>query len=448
MTKNKNITVIKDVSAKLGFALAMILAIAIPVATLFITPGWLLFACLVLAVAWMALTRIGQQTWSVAWVGIATIPQRLGASVVVVVGIAGVVGVLVALLAMGAGFEATLKQTGADDTAIVMQAGAQSESSSSISHDTAALVSQAPQVLKNAQGHPVASPELLVVASLPKRKAGQAANVAIRGVGEAVWNLRPQIKISAGRMFKSGLNEVLVGERVHEQFAGTDIGSMLTLNGQSWTVVGLFDSGDAHNSEIWSDTDVVASAFRRGSGKTSTTVRLTDARAFDAFKAGLASAPRLKIDVQTTRQYYNRQSEGLARIAWILGTTVGAIMAIGAVFGALNTMYSAVAARARDLATLRALGFRRFPVIVSVLLETMLLAASGGVIGGAIAWALFDGFTASTLGADGQVVFAFNVSPALLWNGLQWALAIGFIGGLFPAVRAVRVPITVGLREV
>ena len=148
------------------------------------------------------------------------------------------------------------------------------------------------------------------------------------------------------------------------------------------------------------------------------------------------------------QQYYNRQSEGLARIARILGTTVGAIMAIGAVFGALNTMYSAVAARARDLATLRALGFRRFPVIVSVLLETMLLAASGGVIGGAIAWALFDGFTASTLGADGQVVFAFNVSPALLWNGLQWALAIGFIGGLFPAVRAVRVPITVGLREV
>jgi putative ABC transport system permease protein len=396
----------------------------------------------------MALTRIGQQTWSVAWVGIATIPQRLGASIVVVVGIAGVVGVLVALLAMGAGFEATLKQTGTDDTAIVLQAGAQSESSSAISHDTVALVSQVPQVLKNAQGHPIASPELLVVASLRKRSAGLAANVAIRGVGEAVWDLRPQIKITAGRMFKSGLNEMLVGQGVHEQFAGADIGSTITLNGQSWTVVGLFDSGDAYNSEIWSDTDVVASAFRRSSGKTSTTVRLTDVRAFDAFKAGLASDPRLKVDVQTTRQYYNRQSESLARIARILGTTVGAIMAIGAVFGALNTMYSAVAARARDLATLRALGFRRIPVIVSVLLETMLLAVSGGVIGAAIAWALFDGFTASTLGANGQVMFAFNVSLALLWNGLQWALAIGFIGGLFPAVRAVRVPITVGLREV
>ena len=190
-------------------------------------------------------------------------------------------------------------------------------------------------------------------------------------MGEAVWDLRPQIKITAGRKFKSGLNELLVGQGVHEQFAGADIGSAPTLNGQLWSVVGPFASGDAYNSEIWSDTDVVASAFRRGSGKTSTSVRLTDARAFDAFRAGLANDPRLKVDVQTTRQYYNRQSEGLARIARILGTTVGAIMAIGAVFGALNTMYSAVAARARDLATLRALGFRRFPVIVAVLLETV-----------------------------------------------------------------------------
>ena len=434
-------------SAKLGFALVMTLAIVISLAVLFIMPGWLQLACLVLLAAWMALTRIGQQAWSVARVGIATIPQRLGASAVVVVGIAGVVGVLVALMAMGAGFEATLKQTGTDDTAIVMQAGAQSEASSAITHDTAAVVSQAPQVLKNAQGHPIASPELLAVASLPERGTGLAANVAIRGVGESVWDLRPRIKITAGRKFKLGLNELLVGQGVHQQFAGADIGSTITLNGQSWTVVGLFDSGDAYNSEMWSDTDVVASAFRRGSGKTSTTVRLTDARAFDAFKAGLASDPRLKVDVQTTRQYYNRQSEGLARIARILGTTVGAIMAIGAIFGALNTMYSAVAARAREIATLRALGFRRVPVIVSVLLETMLLAASGGITGAAIAWVIFDGFTASTLGANGQVMFAFNVSPALIWNGLQWALAIGLIGGLFPAVRAARMPITVGLRE-
>lgn len=426
----------------------MTLAIVVPVAVLSIMPGWLLLACLVLLAAWMALTRIGQQVWSVAQMGIATLPQRLGASAVVVVGIAGVVGVLVALLAMGAGFEATLKQTGTDDTAIVMQSGAQSEAGSSITHDTVAEVSQAPQVLKDAQGHPIASAELVVVASLHKKSTGLVANVGIRGVGEQVWELRPRIKITAGRKFKSGLSELLVGQGVHQQFAGTDVGSTLTLNGQAWTIVGLFDSGDAYNSEMWGDTDVVGSALRRGSSKTSLAVRLTDARAFDAFKAGLTSDPRLKVDAQTTQQYYNRQSEGLTRIARILGVTVGAIMAIGAVFGALNTMYSAVAARAREIATLRALGFRRVLVIVSVLLETMLLAAAGGVIGAAIAWAIFDGFTASTLGANSQVMFAFNVSPALLWIGLQWALAIGLIGGLFPAVRAARMPIVAGLREI
>jgi len=176
-------------------------------------------------------------------------------------------------------------------------------------------------------------------------------------------------------------------------------------------------------------------------------VRLIDAGAFSAFKAELASDPRLKVNTQTTRQFYNRQSEGLTGLARLLGVTVGAIMAIGAVFGALNTMYSAVAARTREIATLRALGFRRVPVIVSVLFETMLLAALGGLIGATIAWVIFDGFTASTVGANGQVMFAFDVSPTLLWNGLKWALAIGLIGGLFPAVHAARMPITSGLRE-
>ena len=435
-------------SAKLGFALAMLLAIVISIAVLFLIPDWLLVVCLGVLTGWMALTRIGQQIWSVARVGIATIPQRLGASAVVVVGIAGVVGVLVALLSMGMGFEATLKQTGTDDTAIVLQSGAQSEGSSAITHDAVAAISRAPQVLKDAQDHPVASPELLVVASLRERKSTRhTANIAIRGVGEAVWELRPQIKIAAGRKFKAGLNELVVGQGVHQEFAGTDVGSTTMLNGQAWKVVGIFDSGDAYNSEIWSDTDVVASAFRRGSGRTSLTVRLIDAGAFSAFKAELASDPRLKVNTQTTRQFYNRQSEGLTGLARLLGVTVGAIMAIGAVFGALNTMYSAVAARTREIATLRALGFRRVPVIVSVLFETMLLAALGGLIGATIAWVIFDGFTASTVGANGQVMFAFDVSPTLLWNGLKWALAIGLIGGLFPAVHAARMPITSGLRE-
>ena len=426
----------------------MAIGVVVPIVLLTALPGWLLVALLVVLAAWMALTRTGRQSWSVTQVGIATIPQRLGSSSVVVVGIAGVVGVLVALLAMGAGFEATLKETGTDDTVIVIRSGAQTELNSVVDHDTAVLVSQAPQVLKNAQGRPMASPELVVVASLAKKSNGLDANVEVRGVGERAWELRPNLKIIAGRKFQPGLRELIAGKGAAAQFKDLDVGSTLKLNGQVWTIVGTFDSGDSHNSELWGDTDVVGSTYRRGSSTTSITVRLTQTGAFDALKATLASDPRIKVDVSTTREYYNKQSENLAQIIRILGTTVGAIMAIGAIFGALNTMYAAVAARAREIATLRAIGFRGLPVIVSVLLETMLLAILGGALGAALAWAIFDNYTASTLGANfSQVVFAFNVSPALLWSGLKWALAIGFIGGLFPAVRAARVPVTVGLRE-
>jgi putative ABC transport system permease protein len=272
--------------------------------------------------------------------------------------------------------------------------------------------------------------------------------VEIRGVGERAWELRPDIKIVEGRKFQAGMRELMAGKGAHEQFVGLDVGATLKLNGQLWTVVGLFDSGDSHNSEVWGDANVVGATYRRGSSTASITVRLTGANAFDAFKAGLASDPRLKVDVMTTRDYYNRQSENLTRVIRVLGTTVATIMAIGAIFGALNTMYAAVAARAREIATLRAIGFRGVPVIVSVLLETMLLAVLGGALGAALAWAIFHNFTASTLGSNfSQVVFSFSVSPLLLWGGLKWALAIGFIGGLFPAVRAARMPVTAGLHE-
>jgi len=432
---------------KLAFGLVMAFGIAIPALLLFVLTEWLLLACIVLLVVWMALTPTGQQTWSVASVGIATLPQRFGASAVVVAGVAGVVGVLVALLAMGAGFEATLMQTGTDDSAIVLQAGAQSELNSAVTPEISALVSQAPQIRKNAQRQSMVSPELVITAML-RNKGGHDANVVIRGVGERAWDLRPEVKIATGRKFTPGLQELIVGKGIHTQFAGAQIGSTLTLNGQPWAVVGIFDSGDAHDSEIWADTNVVGSAFQRGTSKTSLTVQLTDVHALHTFKARLANDPRLKVEVQTTREYYGRQSAAFTRIIRILGTTVGAIMAFGALFGVLNTMYSAVAARAREIATLRAIGFRPVPMIVSILLETMLLAVTGGAIGAAVSWAVFDGFTASTVGANSsQMVFAFKVSPALLWNGLKWALAIALMGGLFPAVRAARMSITAGLRE-
>lgn len=389
----------------------------------------------------------GRQIGSAARVGIATIPQRLGASAVVVVGIAGVVGVLVGLLAMGEGFEKTLKQTGSDDSVIVLQAGAQYEAASALARDVLPIVTQAPHIARNAEGTPILSPELLTGASLRKKSTGLEANVAVRGVGERAWELRPRATIIAGRKFDTGLQELLVGRDVHQQFSGTDIGSSVTLNGQSWTVVGVFDSKDAHNSEMWADSDVLGPAFRRGSGKTSLAIQLTDAGAFDAFKALLSTDPRLKVDVHTTRQYYSRQSERIVKFTRIFGVTIAAIMALGATFAALNTMYTAVTVRARELATLRAIGFRPAPVVISVLFETMLLAVSGGAVGAILAWLLFDGFTASTLGSSGQIMFAFDVSPALLWNGLATALGIGLLGGLLPAIRAARMPIAIALRE-
>jgi putative ABC transport system permease protein len=395
----------------------------------------------------MTFTTAGRQIGSVARVGIATIPKRLGASAVVVAGIAGVVGVLVGLLAIGEGFEKTLTQTGNDQTLIVLQSGARSEAASALGRETPAIVSQALQVQRSADGQAMISPELLVGASLKKRATGRESNVALRGVGARAWELRPQVQMTAGRMFQSGLHELVVGRDVQQQFAGTELGATLTLQGQAWTVVGSFDSSDAHNSEMWADTDVLGSAFRRANVKSSLLLRLNASTALSEFKAQLSTDPRLRVDVLTTRQYYSRQSERLATLIRGFGVTVAAIMALGAIFGALNTMYTAVATRAREIATLRAIGFRSAPVIVSVMLETMLLAAMGGVVGAGIAWLLFDGFNASTMGSGGQIMFAFDVSPELLGNGLLAALSIGFIGGLLPAIRAARIPIATALRE-
>lgn len=435
---------LKKLAGALGVALLAIVGIVV----LMLMPWWLLLVLALVLAAWMGLTRSGRQAASVTWVGVSTLPQRLGSSSVVVVGIAGVVGVLVALLAMGEGFQATMKQTGNDETAIVMRSGALAELNSVLMRDDISLVTQAAGVLRDKDDQPVASPELVVVASLPKKSNNLDANVEIRGVGASVWGVRPEVRIVEGRKFTPGMRELVVGKGAREQFVGVDIGSNLVLNNQQWTVVGAFDSGDAHNSEVWGDADVVASTYRRGSSRTSVTLRLTGAEAFDAYKAALAGDQRLKVAVKTTRAYYSEQSEQLVKMIRILGTTIAVIMGIGAMFGALNTMYAAVATRAREIATMRAIGFRGSPVVVSVLLETMLLALAGGLLGAAIAWLIFNNYTVSTLGNNfSQVVFDFKVSPALVWSGLKWALAIGFLGGLFPALRAARLPVTTALRE-
>ncbi|MCW8809137.1 MAG: ABC transporter permease [Rhodanobacter sp.] len=404
---------------------------------------------LVLLVLWLAFTRRGRQTLSVTNVGISTLGQRIGASSVIVIGIAGVVGVLVAMLAMGDGFQATLQQTGSNDTAIVLRGGSNAELNSVLERDNLSVIAEAPGVARGPDGKPLASAEISVVANLPKKSDPTAdANVQIRGVGDQAWALRPNVKIVQGRRFKPGLRELVVGQGAMRQFVGLEVGRQLRLAGQQWTVVGEFVANDSHDSELWGDTQTVAAAYRRGSSAQSVTVRLTSPKAFDTFKAALLADPRLKVDVSTTREYYTKQSERLTKVIRIVGITVGVIMAIGAVFGALNTMFAAIAARSREIATLRAIGFRGLPVVVSVLLETMLLALLGGVLGGLVTWLIFNGYTASTLGSNfSQVVFQFKVSPALLWTGIKWAMAIGFVGGLFPAVRAARLPVSTALRE-
>ncbi|SEO46028.1 putative ABC transport system permease protein [Luteibacter sp. UNC138MFCol5.1] len=434
---------------KFGAGLLTLLIVAVFLAIWIALPWPGIVALAVVLALWMALTRRGRQTWEVTKVGLATVTQRLGSSSVVVVGIAGVVGVLVAMLAMSEGFAETLRSTGNDQTAIVLRGGSQAELNSILDRDSANVVIQAPGVKKDAQGKPIASGELVVVANLPKKGDPQSdANVPIRGVSEDVWNLRQQVKIVEGRKFQPGLRELIVGKGARAQFEGLDVGKSIRLAGQTWTVVGVFDSGDALESELWGDTQSVASAYRRGSSVQSVTVLLDSPKAFDTFKAALAGDPRLKVDVSTTREYFGKQSEGLTKVLRAVGITVGIIMAIGAVFGALNTMFAAIQARAREIATLRAIGFRGLPVVVSIMLETMLLALLGGLIGAGIVWIIFNGYTASTLGANfSQVVFRFHVSGDLLWTGIKWALAIGFIGGLFPALRAARLPVTAALRE-
>lgn len=394
---------------------------------------------------WLGLTRRGRQTLAVAAVGIASLPQRWGASSVIVVGIAGVVAVLVAMLAMGEGFSATLKQTGNEDSAIILRGGSQAETNSVIGRDLAPLVSALDGIARGEDDRPLVSPELSQVVNLPTRADGTDANVQLRGVGAQAWALRPGIKVVEGRRFEPGLRELMAGQGARQQFRGLDVGTRLALGNQEWTVVGIFASGDAHDSELWADAEVVGSTYNRNAFQ-SVTVKLVDG-GFERLKAALAADPRLKLDVLTTRDYYAKQSEGLTKLITILGTVIGAIMAIGAVFGALNTMFAAVATRAREIATLRALGFRGLPVVVAVMLETMLLALAGGLLGAGLAWLVFNGYTVSTLGSNfSQVVFSFKVSPELLWTGLKWALGIGLVGGLFPALRAARLPVTEALR--
>ena len=387
-----------------------------------------------------------REIFAVTRMSLATLPQRAGSALVVVVGIAGVVGVLVALLAMRDGFQNTLGATGRIDEAIVLRGGANSELSSQISRADVTLIAEAPGILRDAQGTPLVSAEVVVIANIPKKATGTDANVQVRGVGPQAFALRTNLRLVAGRRFTPGRRELVVGRGAQGQFSGLDLGTEITLNNEPWKVVGVFAADNAHDSEIWGDVEAVQSTYRRAVFQ-SLRVKLTDATAFSTLKAALTTDPRLRVEVATTREYYATQSQRLRRLINFLATTVAVIMAVGATFGALNTMYAAVASRGREIGILRALGFGALPVLVSVLLEGLFLACLGGILGAGVAWAVFDRYTVSTLGANfSQVVFAFAVSWSLIFNALQWALAIGFLGALLPAIAAARLPITTALR--
>jgi len=389
------------------------------------------------------------QIGAVTLLNLRTLGQRRGAALATVVGVAGVVGVFVAVLSIAEGFRRTMTTAGSPEVAIVLRSGSDSEMTSVMGRDTTLLVAQAPGVARGASG-PEASAELFVVVDVPKRSTGTPANVPLRGVQPAAVAVRGNVRLVAGRMFEWGKNEVVVGQSAARQFAGLDLGSRLRWGQNEWQVVGIFAAdGALWESEIWCDVAVLQPAYRRGSSYQSVVARLESPAAFDAFEKALSTDPRVDVKVMRESDYYAGQSRALVGLIRGLGAIVALLMGIGAVFGALNTMYSAVAARTREIATLRALGFGPLPVVVSVLAESMLLALAGAALGAAVAYAAFDGFRTSTLNwqSFSQVAFAFDVTPALLAWGAVFALVMGFLGGLFPAVRAARLPVAAALRE-
>jgi putative ABC transport system permease protein len=378
-----------------------------------------------------------------------TLPQRIGASSVIVIGIAGVVAVLVSLLAMGAGFQHTLADSGRPDRAIILRGGSDAELNSNLSRTDVDTISNAPGLAKDADGKALLSSELVTVVNVPKADTGTDANVTLRGVGLKASEVRPELTVVSGRMFRPAVRELIAGIGATKQFRGLTVGNVLHFRNADWTVTGVFTSGgDVHESELLADVDTVGSSIER-TGYSSAIALLTSPAEFTAFKDSLTTDPQIKVDVQRETDYYAAQSKSLTRIINVVGKTVAVIMAIGAMFGALNTMYSAVAARGLEIATLRAIGFGALPVLLSVMIEALLLSLLGGIIGAALAWLFFNGHSVSTLGGGfAQVVFSLTVTRALIVTGIVWACVIGLLGGFFPALRAARLPVAEALRAV
>ena len=389
------------------------------------------------------------QITAISAMNLRSVPQRLGTSFVIVIGIAGVVAVLLSVLAMATGVMQTIANTGHADRAIVLRGGSNAELSSVLSRDNATTIMDAPAVKHGADGKPIGSAETITLVDLPTENGQSWANATVRGVGPAVMSLRPEMKIVQGRMFKPAVHELIVGTKAHSQFEALGLGKRIAFANGDWEVVGVFETGgDRHESEIFGDADTMMSAIQRNAYQP-VTVQLESAASFDGFKTALTTNPTLTVDVKRESDYFAEESKPISRVLSIVAYVVGGIMAVGALFGALNTMYTAVSARTREIATLRALGFGSAAVVVSVFVEALILSLLGALAGCLAAWVFFDGNVINTsAGGISQIVFALVLTPALMFLGIAWAAIIGLIGGLFPAVRAARLPVAQALRAV
>jgi putative ABC transport system permease protein len=386
-----------------------------------------------------------RQIAAVSAVSLRGLGQRLGASIVVVVGIAAVVGVLVSVFTMAGSLSGSLLASGRPDRALVIRSAAHSEGASTLARDTTAIVAAAPGVVRTPDGKRAVTSDVLVPVNLPRHRDGVLAGIAVRGMSAEGFAVRPEIRLVEGRRYRPGLRELLVGRNAQAEFSGLGIGDKVTLRDSEWTIVGVFTTGDATESGMLTDVDTLASAYQRGF-LNSITARLESPGAFDEFKAALTTNPALSVDVFREPDYFAEQSKELTNLFFFVTYVVSTIMAAGALIGAVNTMYSAVSARAIEIATLRAIGFGGAAVAVSVVIEALSLASIGAAAGASIAWLVFNGDTISLGGTDASIVATFEIAPGTLATGFVWACGVGLLGAALPAVRAARLPVATALR--
>jgi putative ABC transport system permease protein len=390
------------------------------------------------------------QIAAVTGMNLRNIPQRWSSSMVAVLGIGGVTLVLVALLSIAAGFKVALEGSGSEDVAMIMRAGSTNELSGGFGVDTVTVVSDAPGIRRDAQNKPMLSPELYVLVDGRMRGKDASTNLPLRGVSQWAPQVRKSFKLVEGRMFREGTNEVIVGDGVVKQYEGLEVGKKVRWGNADWNVVGRFtDGGGIAESEAWADTPIVQQAWRRGNSFQSIRVKLNNPESLKTLKDALSKDPRVRVGVQTERSFYADQQKLMSTIINNVGWALAIMMGIAALFAALNTLYNAVATRVREIATLRAMGFNGWAVMISVLVEAMILGAVGGLIGGLLAFLTFNGMHSSTMNwaSFSQMTFAFTVTPQLVVTGIIYGLILTFVAGILPGIRAARLPITAGLRE-